>query len=170
MERTWHKKAKMTGLFLLFVLPLTLLLVIEIHEINKWIEFTRKERIGAEYNRSLRTLLQNLMHHRGATVAYLSGDPSFTDTIAADHIRIEGNIRAVDSLNQRYGRLLKTDDRWNRLKKRWQELDYTEFSSTPKESFDNHTAIITDVLDMISHIGETSNLILDPEVTTTLTN
>jgi len=106
------------------------------------------------------------MHHRGATVAYLSGDPSFTDTIAADHIRIEGNIRAVNSLNQRYGRLLKTDDRWNRLKKRWQELDYTEFSSTPKESFDNHTAIITDVLDMISHIGETSNLILDPEVTT----
>lgn len=156
----------MAALFLLFILPLALLLYVEFSEINKWIDFTQKERMGVEYNRSLRKLMEDLMHHRGMINAFLSGDPSFSDSIETEHSRIEDGIRAVDSINNRYGRLLKIDDKWESFKKSWQEREYTEYTSSARESFDSHTALIADITSLISHVAETSNLILDPEITT----
>ena len=67
----------MSVLFLLFVIPLTVLLFIEIKEVNRRIEFTQKERMGAEVNRSLIRLMEHLLHHRGMMVAYLTGEASF---------------------------------------------------------------------------------------------
>lgn len=161
------KMAGLTGMFLLFILPLVLLLYNELHEINKWVEFTQRERIGLEYNRSLRKLMEDLMHHRGMTNAYLSGDGSFTDSIETEHSEIKNDIRAIDSLNGRYGRLLKTDDKWQAFKESWQEREHTEYTLSPRESFDSHTALIADIMALMSHVGETSNLILDPQLAVT---
>lgn len=160
------KMAGLTGMFLLFILPLVLLLYNELHEINKWVEFTQRERIGLEYNRSLRKLMEDLMHHRGMTNAYLSGDGSFTDSIETEHSEIKNDIMEIDSLNGRYGRLLKTDDKWQAFKESWQEREHTEYTLSPRESFDSHTALIADIMALMSHVGETSNLILDPQLTT----
>lgn len=161
-----RKKASNYSLFLLFLLPLALLVYVEYHEINKWIDFTRKERIGVEYNQSLMRLLKDLQHHRGMTNAYLSGAPSFKDAIAAEHSKIEDDIKALDLINSKYGRLLKADDKWEGFKKSWEGLEYTEYNLSPKEFFDSHTEIIAGVISLISYIGETSNLILDPELPT----
>ncbi|MEK7851471.1 MAG: hypothetical protein AAB275_06275, partial [Deltaproteobacteria bacterium] len=114
-----RKKVSNYSLFLLFLLPLAILVYVEYHEINKWIDFTRKERIGVEYNQSLVRLLKNLQHHRGATNAYLSGAPSFKDTIATDHSKIEDDIKAINLINSKYGKLLKADDKWEGFKRSW---------------------------------------------------
>lgn len=161
-----RKKASKYSLFLLFLLPLSLLIYNEFSEINRWIDFTRKERLGVEYNQSLVRLLKSLQHHRGMTYGYLSGAPSFKDAIAAEHSRIEDDIEAIDLISSKYGRLLKIDDKWEAFKKSWKELEYAEHSLSPKEFFDNHTDIIAGIISLISHIGETSNLILDPELPT----
>ncbi|MEK7851470.1 MAG: hypothetical protein AAB275_06270, partial [Deltaproteobacteria bacterium] len=50
--------------------------------------------------------------------------------------------------------------------KTWEGLEYKEYNMSPKEFFDSHTEIIAGVLSLISYIGETSNLILDPELST----
>lgn len=161
-----RKKASKYSLFLLFLLPLSLLIYNEFSEINRWVDFTRKEHIGVEYNQSLIRLLKNLQHHRGMSYAYLNGAPSFKDAIAAEHSRIEDDIEAVDLINSKYGRLLKADDKWEGFKKSWKELEYNEHSVSPKEFFDSHTEIIAGIISLISYIGETSNLILDPELPT----
>lgn len=158
--------ASLTGMFLLFILPLALLLYNELHEIHKWVEFTQRERIGLEYNRSLRKLMEDLMQHRGMTNAYLSGDGSFTERIEIEHSEIKNDIREVDALNGKYGRLLNTDDKWEAFKESWQEREHTEYTLSSGESFDSHTAMIADIMALMSHVGETSNLILDPELTT----
>lgn len=100
------------------------------------------------------------------TNAYLSGAPSFKDAIAAEHSNIEDSIEAIDLINRKYGRLLKADDKWEGFKKSWEGLEYTEYRVSPKEFFDSHTEIIAGVISLISYIGETSNLILDPELPT----
>lgn len=158
-----RKKASKYSLFLLFILPLALLVYIEFKEIHRWVDFTQKERFGVEYNQSLVRLLKDLQHHRGMTNAYLSGALSFKDTVAEEHSKIEDDIEAIDSINSKYGRLLKTGDKWEGFKKSWKELEYTEYNLSSKEFFDGHTAIIANLISLISYIGETSNLILDPE-------
>ncbi|MBM2837930.1 MAG: domain S-box [Deltaproteobacteria bacterium] len=161
-----HKNAAMAGLFLLFALPLIILLYIEFNEINKWIDFTHKERIGVEYNRSLMRLLNNMMHRRGMGYAYLNGDISFSERLAKEQTYIEDDIKAVEALNQKYGSVLMTDEKWKTIKNRWQGLIEKKDLPAAKERFDNHTALIADIITLVSHVGETSNLILDPEITT----
>lgn len=156
----------MAGLFLLFALPLIILLYIEFNEISNWIDFTHKERIGVEYNRSLMRLLENVMHRRGMGYAYLNGDISFSERLAKEQAYIEDDIKSVEALNQKYGSVLMTDEKWNTIKKKWQGLVEKRGLLTAKESFDNHTALIADIIALVSHVGGTSNLILDPEITT----
>lgn len=165
MNRTWQKKALIPALFILFVLPLTLLLYIEIHEINRWIDFNRKERLGVEYNRSLRDLLENLMHHRGMTSAQLSGNPSFQSRLAKERSLIDKSIMTIDLLDNKYGARLDTDKKWIELKKKWNELK-EKTSLSPKENFGSHTVLIADIIALTRHIGETSNLLLDPQIAT----
>lgn len=164
--KTTSQKALIPALFMLFVLPLALLLYIEIREINRWIDFNRKERIGVEYNRSLRNILENLMSHRGMTSAHLSGNPSFYSRLAKERSLIDKNIRTIDLLNDKYGALLDTDNKWNEFKKKWIALKDKQPALSPKDNFDSHTALITDIIALTSHIGETSNLLLDPQITT----
>lgn len=156
----------MTVLFLLFVVPLTVLLFLEIKEVNRRIDFTQKERMGAEVNRSLRRLMEHLLHHRGMMVPYLTGDTSFKTDIENEHSLIATEIEAIDSLSKRYGTSLKIEDRWEDFKKEWQKLEFTENTLAIEESSDTHTKIIDNTIELISYIGETSNLILDPHITT----
>ena len=161
-----NAKSIMTVLFLLFVIPLTVLLFIEIKEVNRRIEFTQKERMGAEVNRSLRRLMEHLLHHRGMLAAYLTGDTSFKTDIENEHSLIAAEIEAIDLLSKRYGTSLKIEDRWEDFKKEWQKSEFTENTLTIEESSDTHTKIIDNTIELISYIGETSNLILDPHITT----
>lgn len=156
----------MTVLFLLFVVPLTGLLFLEIKEVNRRIDFTQKERMGAEVNRSLRRLMEHLLHHRGMMVAYLTGDASFKTDVENEHSLIVAEIEVIDSLSERYGPSLKIVARWENFKKEWQRLEFTENTMTIEESFDTHTKIIDNTIELISYIGETSNLILDSHITT----
>lgn len=161
-----YAKSIMSVLFLLFVIPLSVLVFLEIREVNRRIEFTQKERMGAEVNRSLRRLMEHLLHHRGMMAAYLTGDTSFKTDIENEHSLIATEIEAIDSLSKRYGTSLKIEDRWEDFKKEWQKLEFTESTLTIEESSDTHTKIIDNTIELISHIGETSNLILDPHITT----
>ena len=161
-----NAKSIMTVLFLLFVIPLTVLLFLEIKEVNRRIDFTQKERMGAEVNRSLIRLMEHLLHHRGMMVAYLTGEASFKTDIENEHSRIATEIEAIELLSKRYGPSLKIEDRWEDFKKEWQTSEFTESSLTIEESSDTHTKIIDNTIELISHIGETSNLILDPHITT----
>ena len=161
-----NAKSIMTVLFLLFVIPLTVLLFLEIKEVNRRIDFTQKERMGAEVNRSLRRLMEHLLHHRGMLAAYLTGDTSFKTDIENEHSLIAAEIEAIDLLSKRYGTSLKIEGRWEDFKKEWQKSEFTENTLTIEESSDTHTKIIDNTIELISYIGETSNLILDPHITT----
>lgn len=161
-----YTKTLMAALLLLFAMPLTALVFLEIKDVNSRIEFTRKERMGIEVNTSLRRLMEHILHHRGMMAAYITGDTSFKADIDNEHALIATEVEAVDSLINRYGHSLNLEDKWDDFKENWQELEFTEDTLTIEESFETHTKIIDDTLELISYVGETSNLILDYHLTT----
>jgi len=155
----------MSALLLLFIIPLKVLVFLEIKDVNVRIDFTRKERMGADVNRNLRRFMEHILHHRGMMAAYLTGDTSFKTDIENEHALIASEIEAIDLLIRQYGPSLKLEAKWKDFKENWQELEFTEGALTIEGSFEAHTKIINETLDMISYIGET-NLILDYHLTT----
>jgi len=51
----------MSALLLLFIIPLKVLVFLEIKDVNVRIDFTRKERMGADVNRNLRRFMEHIL-------------------------------------------------------------------------------------------------------------
>jgi methyl-accepting chemotaxis protein len=142
--------------------PIALLTYLLAAEKDIAIDFTRKEILGAQYLQPARALLQHLAEHRGMSNAYLNGDASFREKIAAKQNQLADDIKAMDAIDAQYGGALNSTSSWQAIKVDWQNLDADVFNLTAPDSFARHTALIEKLLDLTIHVGSTSNLALDP--------
>jgi signal transduction histidine kinase/CheY-like chemotaxis protein len=78
--------------------------------------------------------------------------------------QINGHILAVDDADRRLDSTLRTRVQWNAIKENWSDLVANVRTYTPQDSFDIHTRIVDSILSLITDVGNTSNLILDPDV------
>lgn len=155
-------KVSLIGLLLIFLLPFAVVVYQLLAEIDVGIKFAQKERVGLQYNQPVRQLLEDVQQHRGMVNGYLKGSIDFEERIYLKRSEIEEDIRAIDKVEQQIGSQLQTTEQWVALKEKWQALQGKALSLSPQESFDVHTALIGDILTLISHVGDMSNLILDP--------
>ena len=155
------EQAGLVGLLLIFILPFAVVVYQLISEIEVGINFTQKERLGIKYNYPLRKLLEALIEHRRLATAYLSGNTSEKKKLLLEQSQVEDDIKAIDAVDQSLGVTLKTSEQWLALKAKWQILK-GKLLSISSQGFDAHTALIADVISLIAHVGDTSNLILDP--------
>jgi signal transduction histidine kinase/DNA-binding NarL/FixJ family response regulator len=120
---------------LVFALPLALMMYLWLAEIGDRLAFARKERAGLEYIVAVQRLLEPL---------------AFGSAIEAPEVA--ERVRAVDALNARLGAELHVTEMWSELR---QQL--TDPSG-------GQVAPFADSAQLIAHVGDTSNLILDPDL------
>jgi PAS domain S-box-containing protein len=148
----------------LFILPLIVVLVLFLGEIHRTRDIAERELAGNRYVHGLRMLLEDLQEHRGLSNAVLSGARSLAGAQREADARIQTHIQRVDSLDQRLGTLLSTTGRWSALRSEWAALRMRNAQLMPRETVEQHTILISHVLDLIRHVGNTSSLLLDPEL------
>ena len=149
---------------LIFAAPIVVLIYSLVSEVNSGIAFAEKERTGAEYLVPLRGVLENFQQHRGLAAGLLGGDASFSDKVEEKEKQLDGLIAKVDAADARSGKELNTSEKWKAIKARWVELRGKVRSLTPKESFRQHTDLIGDLTALMTHVADTSNLTLDPDL------
>ncbi|MBZ0157763.1 MAG: hypothetical protein K8I29_16325 [Alphaproteobacteria bacterium] len=163
MKKDLRRYLGPAGLLFFFLLPFTVLIYLQLHEINRWIDFTGKERLGIRYVGSLRGILDDLQKHRGMASAFLTDGVSFKEDLFIKQQQIEKDIKEMGAMDREIGHRLGTSARWILIKNKWAGLKEKMPEMRPAESTAAHTTLITDVIDMISYVGESSNLILDSE-------
>ena len=89
MDR-FRYSAKFGLIFVLVFIPLLVLSVLLISNINDEISFFENERNGLAYIKNVRPLIAEVQRHRGMTAAYLNGDRSFES-------RIKGKRKDADA-------------------------------------------------------------------------
>ncbi len=136
---------------LLFAIPLALLMSLWLHEIGKRIAFAEKERAGLEYVVALRQLLEPLERSR-ALALLAPGDEAAAGLLAEEHARTLAATRAVDVVAGRLRPGLETGEQWHTLRR-----GVVTPSVQP-------TALIEGTRRLIAHVGDASNLILDPDL------
>ena len=153
---------KMAAVAFIFSLPVSVFLYLLISEINTGIEFAYRERLGLEYTQNINKLLQDMQQHRGMSNAFLSGAASFEKNVAVKESEIEEDIKSIDEIDERLGELLQTTEQWKILKVRWQQHRRSFKGMKAQESFEIHTSIIDDILSLMTHVADISNLNFDP--------
>lgn len=157
---------KFAIIFTIFAIPLVALTSYLVINVNDQIKFTSSEKAGLEYNSAVRDLVQNVQRHRGTTAIYLGGNESALLNLEQLQRDIQKNIEGIDSLDLKYGDLLQTTGEWQKIKANWLALANTVTSMPLQQAVSDHTNIIQDLLLVIVHVGDTSGLILDPELST----
>ena len=135
---------------LLFAIPLALMMLFWLAEIEDRLAFARQERAGVEYIAALRPLLEPL----AVVQALGAGGTGDADAmrLARERERLAVAAAGMDRVDARLGARLRASDLWKALRVR-----ITHPSVEP-------TALIAETLQLMAHAGDTSNLILDPDL------
>ncbi|WP_090791660.1 methyl-accepting chemotaxis protein [Paenibacillus sp. GP183] len=158
----YSKKFVVVGL--LIILPIAVTLYFLIVELNKGIIVADKERLGLQYNNAINKVLTSLQEDRRVSYLALSGDAAAKNQIKTVQSKVDQDMEQVNALEQQLNNQFDTSMTWPEIKGKWSDLKSKSASLNEKTSFDLHTAIISDCLALISHVGDKSNLILDPDL------
>ncbi|MCL4303253.1 MAG: response regulator [Anaerolineae bacterium] len=151
---------------LLFALPLALVMILLIGEINSRIEFAQKEIYGNSYLRPLRGLLEHTLENKMLADTYLHGDASLKAQLLSNQAKIDQDFAALAAVQQKLGPTLETAEQFNKLQESWQNLKADLLSRNVTVSEELHNQFIGEIRALFSRVGDTSNLILDPYLET----
>lgn len=155
-------------------LPIPVVLRLYVVEKNTTITFGQKELYGTAYLPSLQRVAKDLANHRALASAVLRGELSLQGQLSEASRNVEQQFSVAEEQDRQeipqagrtYGALLQTSGKLRALRQKWNLLRDKTTETTPQENFSEHTQLIAEVNDLIIHVGDTSNLILDPEIDT----
>lgn len=162
MFRNLKVGRKLILLGIVFSLPLAVLLFLLIKEQNIAIDFGENERRGVEYIKPVRQLLHDIQKHQ---VAFLNGAAE----ASALEKQIEDDIRSAKDVDSRYGKDFKTTSGLAGLAEKWATTKSLILRSSSSAKPENINSVYDDivgksVLPLIIQVGNTSQLILDPDL------
>lgn len=170
--KVWQK---LTLISLSFSLPLAVLLSLLIRGINADIHFARLERSGNAYQRPLELLLEYLPQHQRLAQQAPQGAPPLREALSKSQARIDQAFEALTTIDQQLGTALQFTAeglgkrgrehlRVSTVQAEWHDLKASLERLSSQASAERHRHLMTDVRTMITHAGDTSNLILDPDL------
>jgi len=177
MKQWFHNlkvSQKLMLISIFFVMPDSLMLYFFITGINANIEFARQEQKGNRYQRPLEELLEAIPQHLSLAEQVLAGGTATEEQLAQKEAQIDKAFDALEAVDAQIGVDLQFTDEglakrkrehyrpktvrgeWDALKKSWK--------TEPKTVVGQHQHLVVDVRMMITHAGDLSNLILDPDL------
>lgn len=129
-------------------------------------DFVIKELQGVEYINSLTTFFLDVEEHKYKTDLYLKGNLSKLQQINELNANIDKDMKAVDKVDNKLNKILLVDNKWQDIKDKWNNSVNNSLNLSYRQSYTEHTELINDILGLISHITDKSNLIMDPSCET----
>jgi PAS domain S-box-containing protein len=154
----------LVGLLIVFTVPFGFVVNRLAEEIDVSIEFASKERLGVEYNTALRDLLEKLIQHQHLSSSYIQRRGITATEVERKQDDITALLKRVDKLDGRLGKTLNTTQRWQALKANWQTLRNQALRQSALVNLQASATLNNQLLGLMSHVGDTSNLILDPDL------
>ncbi len=155
-----------------FIVPIAILLTGFIQGHLRDVRFSTLEKYGNRYQRPLEELLSALPAHMFAALEAQTGDTAAQAQADSVADQIDDTFKQLDRVQNAIGSDLQFDAEGlgkrnriqvmpDRVASRWQDAK----SAHDKESIIKlHSKLLDDIAIMISHCGDTSNLILDPDL------
>jgi PAS domain S-box-containing protein len=166
---------KLALISIFFVLPDSVMLYLFITAINDNIQFARMEAKGNQYQRPLEELLELIPQHRQLAHQVLDGNSASGEAMARKAAQIDNAFHKLEEVDAEIGVELQFTDeglakrhrehyRAQTVNAEWQELKTHLAHLDQAASAEKHLHLVADVRAMITHAGDTSNLILDPDL------
>ena len=125
------------------------------------LQLARQELRGTEYLEALSVVFQRVAEHRGLSARLLSGADVRAE-VADKQRQVEEALGRLGELEGRHGRSSETAEALERIRGRWEQIRGSLASMTPRESFDRHTELLGEILELMWRVAVASRIPLDP--------
>ena len=170
--RIWHKLLISS---LVYLLPIAVLLYFIVSWIHRDIKLAEVEIQGIEVLSPLEELNGLIPYHEQLAHAYLDGDKKQKDQLNVASADITHAFDLLDAAVKTREKILQIDPADMKevglenaapsaLRKRWEDLHAGIEKLTVYQSDSEHEVLGKDIRALMSRLGETANLILDPEL------
>ncbi|HEY3276610.1 MAG TPA: methyl-accepting chemotaxis protein [Syntrophorhabdaceae bacterium] len=164
---------------LVFAVPILVLLYFMVAGFNHNIKFSRQEMQGLKVVEPLQKIAELISEHQLLVRLYLEGNKDLEQKIVTNGKAVDSAFTELIKVAREQEGLLKISEGWlksanmteshyTRIYKNWQELNATwkKFDNTVQND-GWHETVIQPVLALIKRVGDTSNMVLDPDLETT---
>jgi PAS domain S-box-containing protein len=159
----WYYPRKFALISVLFAAPLAMLALSFLSEVDDRTQFGTKELQGIEYLRPLRQVGE-LLPEAHLAAAAAQADPAQAAAWQRHLSVLDRRFGALESMDRRLGTQLDTSSRFEALNQQWMEFRETA-PALPRPELDVLYRGLADAVAALKvHVGNTSNLILDPEL------
>ena len=163
MDRLTYPR-KFMLISVLFALPLAVVMYLLVSEINERIEFSYKEMLGNRYLRPLRGLHEHAGQSHMLARAYAQGQIALRPDLVRAQAAIDEDFARLQQVNDELGATLKTGSKFGVLMENRKFLKERVLTLKLADQDALHVKFVADVRNLFSLVGDTSNLILDPDL------
>src|SRR5258706_8480394 len=156
---------KFTLIALIFTLPLIAFAPLALEQSTRIEQYGRKELYGTLYLRATQKLLADVLAHQFAAKEYFEGEAPLSE-VKGIQSQVDADFQALEVVQAAYGNTLQLYTEVDVLKTQWQTLVTNLPSLNEAESNTRHTQLTAATYDLIAKVGDTSSLILDPDLYT----
>lgn len=150
---------------LLFVLPLATFYPLVASQITRINQYGYNELHGTYYLRPLQSLLAQIQAHTRLDGDYRAGAATEAE-LAAVESAVDDQFQALEAIQRQYGAELQITTEVTALQTAWTNLKANRAGLTASQSTDAHNLLAASVQQLIARVGDTSSLILDPDLDT----
>ncbi|AEF23138.1 methyl-accepting chemotaxis protein [Pseudomonas fulva] len=155
---------KFAILAVIVLIPLTLLGLRVINQINASIDTIRGEQVGQRYLLDVTPVLRLSMLQRALTNRVLSGDVSGQGDLAANQAKLQEAFSKLEATDRELGTVLETGDRVARLRSdAFQLIEQAKGNAEQAATFDAWNDQIGKTLNFVYLISATSGMVLDED-------
>ncbi|NJO78038.1 MAG: response regulator [Cyanobacteria bacterium RM1_2_2] len=160
-------------LLLTFILPFAIVVYQLIAEVDQRVNFAQAEINGLAYLRPLEQLLHEVPESQLLMQRYWRQATTW-QTLTQQHLDIDQTMGALSKVEKELGKQLDTtqgfntlNQTWLRLQNRIEQRNISSLSTTDKTEIEQlHLRLVRDIRLLMAQVGDTSNLILDPDLDT----
>ena len=151
---------KFAALVCVVLITVLLLLYSLIAALNDRINAAQRELAGAKATLAISTLIQAAQQHRGLSLMLIVGEPRQEEKLATKQAEINALLNKVQSEHPAINR---SSEVWQKVATAWTDIQETGLEWTGTQSFNTHTGLINDLLDIQVRIADDSGLTIDPD-------
>lgn len=156
--------SKFMLVFSIVIIPLLVLVVIQVKQLQSEIDVLENERKGLAYIKVLRLPLEHIQQHRGMTSAYKNGADQFKSRILDKRQEIESDFEALRKIDSDLVATLKTEGWVDKFYTQWQAIKAAPSDQDLQAMLQSHNKLIADIQALFNHLSNTSGLILDSKL------
>ncbi len=151
-------------IFLIILIPLVVMSINLISTIGDQVTVLENERTGLIYIKTVRQPIEHIQQHRGMTAAYLGGNKDFHSRIMQKRTVVDSKMAELKKIDEKLGAKLGTGSTLSSLLQKWENIKANSLSMPTGEAIKAHSVLIAEMLTLMSHVADSSQMTLDSKL------